>query len=527
MKTAERQTVAAVPGRPATTVVLGAVRRNPAPRHGDVVQRLVEGAPAGPMVDPGYGDIVDAARQGTGPHGARRSLHDEGGKPSRHPMIQRRLDPGTRGCEATTAGYDDIVEVARSGSAGVAAMTAGGPERAIAAAASSTGSPLPAPLMRKFERSLGADLSEVRVHTGEASQRAAKAVNAKAYTIGHDIHFGARGYDPASSGGQHLLAHEVAHTVQQAGGAQRMKCKLELSSPGDDLEREADRAADAMVDPGAAGVSGAWGSAHRVVQRQPAKPPASSAAAAEAAFNATHVYSNAPEAAKKRKLDEQIMGGDYSKGNAIDMHSAAYLKQLVSLAGKGATTVKVDAQGLQFFIIKGGGEGFLPAGYKGSDASDVTEAAATTGNQAGTVMHFDNNDLIAAFDAKGALISSALLQRPLSIENPNIWTRPTANKIYDAWDNQHVSLYQNTNFDIKYYGLRVDDKLGYYSSGKARIDLHKQENTNGCIFIVDPNTPSVSDPALSAFEPKFITEVMARVGNKRSNIGVMHMVDVK
>jgi len=136
---------------------------------------------------------------------------------------------------------------------------AGGAAHAVAAASSTSSSPLPDTLMRKFESSLGADLSGVRVHTGDVSAHAADAVGIKAYTMGNDIHFGAGHYDPSSSGGQHLLAHEVAHTVQQSGGAQRMQRKPEVSSPGDSLEHEADHAADAMVSGRAATVSRASG----------------------------------------------------------------------------------------------------------------------------------------------------------------------------------------------------------------------------------------------------------------------------
>jgi hypothetical protein len=115
-------------------------------------------------------------------------------------------------------------------------------------AASSSGAPLPGTLQRKFEASLGADLSGVRVHTGSESASAADSVSAKAYTVGSDIHFGAGQYDPSSRGGEELLAHEVAHTVQQSGGAARKaQFKLEVSQPGDALELEADSAASAMV----------------------------------------------------------------------------------------------------------------------------------------------------------------------------------------------------------------------------------------------------------------------------------------
>src|SRR5262245_6130876 len=59
-------------------------------------------------------------------------------------------------------------------------------ESAVENAASSSGSPLPADLQGRFESSLGTDLSSVRVHTGEASQAANRAVSARAYTTGKD-----------------------------------------------------------------------------------------------------------------------------------------------------------------------------------------------------------------------------------------------------------------------------------------------------------------------------------------------------
>jgi hypothetical protein len=124
---------------------------------------------------------------------------------------------------------------------------ADGAETAVAEAASSSGSQLPGELQRNFEASLGADLSGVRVHTGAESAAAASAVGAKAYAVGNDIHFGAGHYDPASTQGQHLIAHEVAHTVQQQGSAPTRQNKLAVSSPQDAAEHEADRAADAMV----------------------------------------------------------------------------------------------------------------------------------------------------------------------------------------------------------------------------------------------------------------------------------------
>jgi hypothetical protein len=123
-------------------------------------------------------------------------------------------------------------------------------------AAADTGSPLPEEVRGSFESSLGADLSGVRVHTGAESATAAASVGARAYTTGKDIHFGDDEYDPSSKQGQHLLAHEVAHTVQQgSGNAAQPQAKLDISNEGDAQENEADRAADAMIDGAPASVA--------------------------------------------------------------------------------------------------------------------------------------------------------------------------------------------------------------------------------------------------------------------------------
>jgi hypothetical protein len=142
-------------------------------------------------------------------------------------------------------------------------------DSAVAAAASSSGSALPGDVRAGFESSLGADLSGVRVHTGAESQTAAAAVGARAYTLGQDIHFAAGNYDPSGDTGKHLLAHEVAHTVQQSGGVQRRQNKLDISTPGDAQEVEADRAADAMVRGQPAQISNALAGLGRKVMRSP------------------------------------------------------------------------------------------------------------------------------------------------------------------------------------------------------------------------------------------------------------------
>ncbi len=79
------------------------------------------------------------------------------------------------------------------------------------------GHALPAQVRRPMERALSADFSDVRIHADSTADELNQAMQAWAFTTGHDIFFRAGGFDPASRSGQHLLAHELAHVVQQTG----------------------------------------------------------------------------------------------------------------------------------------------------------------------------------------------------------------------------------------------------------------------------------------------------------------------
>ncbi|NND76015.1 MAG: DUF4157 domain-containing protein, partial [Ilumatobacter sp.] len=78
---------------------------------------------------------------------------------------------------------------------------------------------LDAPLRGRMEQHMGVDLGGVRVHDDRAAGAAADALNARAFTVGQDMFFGPGQYAPDTSAGQHLIAHETAHTVQQQGGS--------------------------------------------------------------------------------------------------------------------------------------------------------------------------------------------------------------------------------------------------------------------------------------------------------------------
>lgn len=74
------------------------------------------------------------------------------------------------------------------------------------------------PTRNFMERSFGADFSGVRIHTGAESHQMNQMIGARAFTHGNNIYFGNGNYQPQSSEGMHLLAHELTHTIQQKGG---------------------------------------------------------------------------------------------------------------------------------------------------------------------------------------------------------------------------------------------------------------------------------------------------------------------
>lgn len=83
------------------------------------------------------------------------------------------------------------------------------------------GSPLPADTRYGMESAIGADFSGVRIHTGSQAAGLSNQIGAQAFTHGSDVYFNKGKYDPGSAGGQHLLAHELTHTVQQGASVHR------------------------------------------------------------------------------------------------------------------------------------------------------------------------------------------------------------------------------------------------------------------------------------------------------------------
>ena len=120
------------------------------------------------------------------------------------------------------------------------------------------GSPLPDEVRSFMEARFGADLSQVRVHTGSEAVEMNKELNAQAFTHGKDIYFGSGRYNPGSSEGKHLLAHELTHVLQQTGAVQP---KLDIGQVATQYKQDANQVINGNA-------SESLGSSQKVVQQK-------------------------------------------------------------------------------------------------------------------------------------------------------------------------------------------------------------------------------------------------------------------
>jgi hypothetical protein len=79
-------------------------------------------------------------------------------------------------------------------------------------------------------QAFGADFAGVRVHAGGPADGLNRALSARAFTIGNDIFLREGAYNPGTSGGRELLAHELTHVVQQGGNSAQVQGKLTLAA---------------------------------------------------------------------------------------------------------------------------------------------------------------------------------------------------------------------------------------------------------------------------------------------------------
>jgi len=101
-----------------------------------------------------------------------------------------------------------------------------------------SGSPLPGETRSFMEERFAADFSGVRVHTGGEASQLNRQLSAQAFTHGQDIYLSDGKYNPSSSEGKRLLAHELTHTIQQTGGVHRKAAVAVSTAPAGKIQRE-------------------------------------------------------------------------------------------------------------------------------------------------------------------------------------------------------------------------------------------------------------------------------------------------
>jgi hypothetical protein len=115
------------------------------------------------------------------------------------------------------------------------------------------GEPLPKALRSTMESRFGQDFSSVRLHTDPTAAASARSVEAKAYTVGDDIVLGEHSPSPQSEAGQHTIAHELTHVVQQRSGpvdGTDVGDGIQVSDPSDRFEVQAESVADQVTSSG-------------------------------------------------------------------------------------------------------------------------------------------------------------------------------------------------------------------------------------------------------------------------------------
>lgn len=148
--------------------------------------------------------------------------------------------------------HAELLELQRkAGNAAVAGLVDGeSAADSVRRTISSGGRPLDAGVRTRMEEAFQTDFGSVRLHTGPVADQSAAAVGAHAYTAGENVAFASGSYAPGSSAGDHVIAHELAHVVQQRSGpvaGTSVGGGMSVSSPGDHDERSADAAADSAL----------------------------------------------------------------------------------------------------------------------------------------------------------------------------------------------------------------------------------------------------------------------------------------
>lgn len=196
---------------------------------------------------------VRPARRAHTEPSAARARHSHGRTASAGPAAVPAFTP-TPSASSTTPAHTPVPPAttrigppATSLPAFTSRATASAPPKpappAPSAAIAQPGRPLPPSLRGQMEAGFGRDLSHVRVHDGPTAVRAAAALDARAFSLGPHLVFGAGEYQPDTPGGRGLIAHELAHVLQAPAAGQPHAAVVDDPR----MESEADRAVQVLA----------------------------------------------------------------------------------------------------------------------------------------------------------------------------------------------------------------------------------------------------------------------------------------
>jgi Domain of unknown function (DUF4157) len=186
------------------------------------------------------------------------------------PLVARRVAEGVARWAETgdmSGVPPELAAGAMGGGGGLLGMLAGGigrllfkregggaatpAEAAMVSSSLGGGAPLDSGVRGRMENAFGHDFSRVRVHSGGTAASMSSTLGARAFTLGGDIGFAAGEYRPNTLVGDALIAHELAHVVQQSGGG---------TGATGEVEEDADVSA-------AGAVMSLWGGAKQIARK--------------------------------------------------------------------------------------------------------------------------------------------------------------------------------------------------------------------------------------------------------------------
>jgi hypothetical protein len=139
------------------------------------------------------------------------------------PPVQRKCACGGSGECEECKGKEETLQRRAAGTATPSPVPSPSPSKAppiVHDVLRSTGQLLDNHTRAFMERRFAHDFSQVRIHADAKAAESAGVVDALAYTVGQHIAFASGRYAPATQEGRRLMAHELAHTIQQAGGGE-------------------------------------------------------------------------------------------------------------------------------------------------------------------------------------------------------------------------------------------------------------------------------------------------------------------